>query len=195
MNVNLSARQLADPHLPERVERALRESGLEPGRLVLEITESVLMREGEATTAALHELKALGVRLAIDDFGTGYSSLGYLKRLPVDQLKVDRVFIDGIDRPDGGAPLVQAILEIGRVMGLEMTAEGVERAEQAEYLEAAGVDLAQGYYFARPAGAGQVGASLRGDPLPGPQEPPAGTPAEPVAPAPATGGRVPRHVG
>ncbi|MEW6583286.1 MAG: EAL domain-containing protein, partial [Actinomycetota bacterium] len=174
MNVNLSARQLADPRLVERVARALADSGLAPQRLVLEITESVLMSDTDGAVAALAALKELGVRVAIDDFGTGYSSLGYLERLPVDQLKVDRIFIEGIDRPDGEAPLVQAILEIGRVMGLEVTAEGVESAGQAEYLRAVGVDVAQGYYFARPVSAGQIRATLDGRPLPRGGEPAAG---------------------
>jgi diguanylate cyclase (GGDEF)-like protein/PAS domain S-box-containing protein len=162
MNVNLSARQLTDRLLPERVERALRESGLSPERLVLEITESILMSDTAATSEALASLKALGVRLAIDDFGTGYSSLAYLERLAVDQIKVDKAFIDGIDRTDGEASLMHAILEMGRAIGVEVIAEGVERADQASFLRAAGVDMAQGYYFARPASADQIKPILIG---------------------------------
>jgi diguanylate cyclase (GGDEF)-like protein/PAS domain S-box-containing protein len=160
MNVNVSARQLQDPELPGRVRRALRESGLAAERLVLEVTESVLMTDADASRVALAALRALGVRIAIDDFGTGYSSLGYLERIPVDQIKVDRIFIEGIDRPDGEAPLLQAILEIGRLMGLEVTAEGVERAGQARFLREAGVTLAQGYYFSRPLAPGRLRARL-----------------------------------
>ncbi|QIN79146.1 PAS domain S-box protein [Rubrobacter marinus] len=150
MSVNLSARQFEHPDLARDVARALRESGLEPGRLVLEITESVVMNDARSTVGTLGELKALGVRLAIDDFGTGYSSLSYLRRFPVDYLKVDRSFVDGIGEDPGDAVLVSGIVDLAHALGLNVVAEGVETQEQLALLRGMGCDLAQGYHFARP---------------------------------------------
>ena len=149
VSVNLSARQLHQPGVVADVAAALRRSGLDPSRLVLEITESVLMQDSDDTVSRLWELKKSGVRLAIDDFGTGYSSLGYLRRLPVDILKIDKTFVDGLGRPDEG-PLGEAVVNLGNTLGLTTVAEGVEGDEQLERLEALGCSLAQGYLFSPP---------------------------------------------
>jgi diguanylate cyclase (GGDEF)-like protein len=149
ISVNLSARQLQEDGLVERVDDALRSSGLEPARLVLEITESLVMLEARTIVARLRELKRLGVRLAIDDFGTGYSSLSYLLKLPVDILKIDKSFMDGLTQSPGAA-VVCGILELGKAMGLATVAEGIESADQVTALRAFGAQYAQGYHFSRP---------------------------------------------
>ena len=149
VSVNLSARQLQEPGLVGEVAAALRASGLDPARLVLEITESLVMIETRTVVGRLHDLKRLGVRLAIDDFGTGYSSLSYLQKLPVDILKIDKSFMDGL-AAGAGTALVRGIVELGKAMGLIMVAEGIEHAEQAAALRTFGAQYAQGYYFSRP---------------------------------------------
>jgi diguanylate cyclase (GGDEF)-like protein/PAS domain S-box-containing protein len=150
MAVNVSARQLTDPGLIDDVITALTESGLPPSLLVLELTESVLVDENEATASRLRELRAHGVQIAIDDFGTGYASLSYLRRLPIDILKVDRVFVREIVPGSSGAAFAEAIVAMGRSLGLTPVAEGIETAEQAGELTRMGCDLAQGYRFAPP---------------------------------------------
>jgi diguanylate cyclase (GGDEF)-like protein len=148
MNVNVSAVQLQVPEIVADVARALEISGLAPASLVLEVTESV-MADPEAV-ARVHEIKRLGVRIALDDFGTGYSSLSYLQRLPIDVLKIDKSFIDGIDRRTDRAVLASTIVRLGRSLGLVTVAEGVERADQLRTLESFGCDIVQGYLLARP---------------------------------------------
>ena len=161
--VNVSARQLHDPDLPGHVAGALAASGLPPAALLLEVTESVLLGDLDSTLARLHDLKALGVRLAVDDFGTGYSSLSYLGRYPFDVLKIDRSFVAGSAlRPDAAA-VVRAIVELGRNLGLETVAEGVETDGQAMLLAAMGCTFGQGYLWSRPLGAGDA-AGLVGQP-------------------------------
>jgi EAL domain-containing protein (putative c-di-GMP-specific phosphodiesterase class I) len=150
VNVNLSARQLQEPDLVQDVAAALRDSGLPPHRLALEITESVLMHDAAAAVGWLQELKALGVQLAIDDFGTGYSSLSYLRQFPVDTLKIDKSFVDGVDREAERATLASAIIDLGRTLGLKTVAEGIEQPTQVAELTALGCDVGQGYHFARP---------------------------------------------
>ncbi|MGH2556606.1 MAG: putative bifunctional diguanylate cyclase/phosphodiesterase [Actinomycetota bacterium] len=150
MSVNVSVQQLQDARLTERVQKALEAAGLDPPRLTLEITESVLMTNTEATLAVLHGLKALGVRLAIDDFGIGFSSLNYLRQLPVDVVKIDRSFVSGIASQSDEWALARGIVKLVHGLGLETVAEGVERADQRAHLQALGCHLAQGYYFARP---------------------------------------------
>ena len=161
VSVNLSARQFQHPDLLAEVGAALEVSGLEPSSLILEITESVLMQTTEATIGKLAELRDLGVRLAIDDFGTGYSSLGYLERFPVDILKIDKTFIDGVGEPGGRPVLARAILQLGRALGLQVVAEGVERRDQVVALRRLGCTRAQGYLFARPLPADAVEPLLR----------------------------------
>jgi diguanylate cyclase (GGDEF)-like protein/PAS domain S-box-containing protein len=147
--VNVSGRQLEDHGFIFDVADALERSGLVPERLVLEITESVLMRDPQAALERLGALRILGVRIAIDDFGTGYSSLAYLQRFPVNVLKIDKAFVAGVDEP-GGAALARAIVALGNALGLRTVAEGAETPEHAETLRALGCRYAQGYLFGRP---------------------------------------------
>ena len=150
VTVNISGRQLPDPGLPLTVARSLKASGLSPRCLVLEITETVIMQETESTLARLRELKRLGIRLAIDDFGTGYSSLSYLQRFPVDILKIDRAFTEGLLRGDHDAAFVRTIVSLAETLGLRTIAEGVEQWEQFEELASLGCDAVQGFLFSRP---------------------------------------------
>jgi diguanylate cyclase (GGDEF)-like protein/PAS domain S-box-containing protein len=147
MNVNLSGRQLEQPGLSEEIAAVLRETRLPPKLLILEITESVLMHDAELARRTLHELKALGVRIAIDDFGTGYSSLNYLRRFPIDGLKIDRSFISAMESGRDEAALVASILNLSRSLRLHTVAEGIERPEQLARLRVMGAELGQGYYF------------------------------------------------
>jgi diguanylate cyclase (GGDEF)-like protein/PAS domain S-box-containing protein len=151
ISVNLSTRQLLEPDLIERVVEVLRESTLDPSALVLEITEGALMQDVEQTSFKLHALKGVGARLALDDFGTGSSSLGHLRQFPIDVLKIDKSFVDGVAEPGSeAAALVRAILELARTLRLSTVAEGIELPEQHEQLAAAGCQWAQGYLFAKP---------------------------------------------
>ena len=162
--VNVSSRQLQDPGFVATVASALARSGLPARCLVLEVTESALLDDGDATSAAILEAKALGVRIALDDFGTGYSSLSHLRRFPIDVLKIDRSFVDGIDR---GArderTLVRSIVRLAHSLKLETVAEGVERNEQVVQLRAIGAKMGQGFYFARPMEADAFVEHLRGE--------------------------------
>ena len=148
--VNLSARHFCHPGLVDTVAGALRDSGLDPARLHLEITESAVMDEPEAAIEVMEELKALGVGLAIDDFGTGYSSLGYLKRFPVDALKVDRSFVGGLGSNLQDRTIAAAVVGLAHSLGLTAVAEGVETDQQLEELRALGCDSAQGFLWSRP---------------------------------------------
>jgi diguanylate cyclase (GGDEF)-like protein/PAS domain S-box-containing protein len=164
LSVNLSARQLQAPRLAEFVARTLRSTGVRPNDLVLEITESILVDDAERTIAKLHLLRELGVKLAIDDFGTGYSSLNYLRRLPVDVLKIDRSFVQGIGTESELAALTGAIVGIGRDLGLDTVAEGIEEPAQLEALRAMGCVLGQGFLFARPLPADELAELLAPSP-------------------------------
>jgi len=160
ISVNLSARQLQQPGLVEEIAAVLRETRLDPGALRLEITETVVMHDAPTTLAKLEALKALGVQLAIDDFGTGYSSLGYLKRFPVDTLKIDRSFVKGIGQNVEDSAIVRAVITVAKSLGLAVTAEGIESADQLEQLRSLGCDHGQGYYFAKPMPSDRVPALL-----------------------------------
>ncbi len=160
VTVNVSGRQLIDPALPSHVAAALAHAGLPPTRLTLEITESVLMHDTDVTLATLRALKALGVRLAVDDFGTGYSSLRYLQQFPVDVLKVDKSFVDGVAKGAQDAALARTIVALGDMLALRTVAEGVETAAQADALRAMGCEYGQGYLFARPLDAAGIRARL-----------------------------------
>jgi diguanylate cyclase (GGDEF)-like protein/PAS domain S-box-containing protein len=147
MAVNLSARQLRYPELVGEVEDALRQAALDPGSLTLEITESVLVEDGESSAGTLRRLKDLGVRLAIDDFGVGYSSLSYLGYLPVDQLKLDRVLIANLATDNKNLAIVRAVVDLGHALGIEVVAEGVETHGEFEELRKLGCDVGQGNYW------------------------------------------------
>jgi diguanylate cyclase (GGDEF)-like protein len=162
VTVNLSARQVTDPRIVDQVGAALAEAGLDPGRLVLEITETVLMQNRQAAVTNLERLKALGVRIAIDDFGTGYSSLAYLCTFPLDMLKVPREFVDALGRDANAEAVTRAVVELARALGLLTVAEGVESTDQQERVTELGCDLAQGYLFSRPVDAETVMAFMTG---------------------------------
>jgi EAL domain-containing protein (putative c-di-GMP-specific phosphodiesterase class I) len=157
ISVNLSPRQLAEPTLTEDVARVLHATGIDPASLWLEITENTLMRDAESAVHTLTELRSLGVRLAVDDFGTGYSSMSYLKRFPVQALKVDRTFVDGIGREPEDSAICTAVVSLAHALGLRAVAEGVETPEQLAELRTLGCELAQGYLFGRPAPAEEWG--------------------------------------
>ncbi|MGW2014836.1 aminotransferase class I/II-fold pyridoxal phosphate-dependent enzyme [Streptomyces sp. NPDC001927] len=160
-NVNVSARQFRDPGLLDDVRRTLSSSGLAPGSLVLELTETVLMRKDEQIRTTMRALRDLGVSLAIDDFGTGFSSLSYLREFPIDVLKVDKSFIDDITTDRQQVALVEGIVRIAEVLGLDVVAEGIEHEEQRELLAAMGCQYGQGFLFARPMTAHQAESFLR----------------------------------
>jgi EAL domain-containing protein (putative c-di-GMP-specific phosphodiesterase class I) len=148
--VNLSSRQFEHPDLIGSVERALRASAIDPDRLYLEITEQVVMDDVLANLRTLERLKALGVTLAIDDFGTGYSSLSHLRHFPVDVLKVDGSFVNGLGTDSDDLAIVDAIVRLAHTLGLRAIAEGVETMEQLEMVRKLGCDLAQGFHLSRP---------------------------------------------
>ncbi|HEV2054270.1 MAG TPA: EAL domain-containing protein [Methylomirabilota bacterium] len=156
MSVNLSAKQFQNPNLVQEVTQALTESDLDAASLKLEITESVVMQDAPATLAKLKELKNLGIRLAIDNFGTGYSSLGYLKRFPVDTLKIDRSFVKGLSKDGIDNAIVRAVVTVAKSLNMDVTAQGVETDQQRIELKALGCDRGQGFLFARPADAEHV---------------------------------------
>ena len=156
VGVNLAASQFERDLLPEEIAAILRETGLPPGRLQLEISENVLMRDDPRMLERLDALKTVGVRLAIDDFGTGYASLSYLKRLPVDCLKIDRSLIKGVAHDTEDTAIVRAVVTLAQSLGIVVTAEGVETAEQLYQLRALGCEQGQGYYFARPVAADRL---------------------------------------
>lgn len=160
VSVNVSSRQFRDGTLVETVAATLEETGLAAERLELEVTESLLLEDMEGTARILERLQLLGVRIALDDFGTGYSSLSYLKRFPFGVLKIDRSFVNGISDDPDDAALCEAIIQMAHVLNLKVIAEGVETAEQLEYLAARGVDLVQGYYYSRPLPAAEFLAYL-----------------------------------
>jgi EAL domain-containing protein (putative c-di-GMP-specific phosphodiesterase class I) len=165
ISVNVAAGQLRSSALLVDVARALAATALPPDRLQLEITEGAAMADAATTVVVLQELKDLGVRLALDDFGTGYSSLAYLKRFPVDALKIDRAFVDGLgEKAAHGAEdeaIVEVVLGVARALRLEVTAEGVETAAQLARLRVLGCAMAQGYLFARPLPATELAVLLR----------------------------------
>jgi EAL domain-containing protein (putative c-di-GMP-specific phosphodiesterase class I) len=148
--VNVSARQLQHPDFVLHVDEALAASGLDPSRLVLEITESVLIDTGDVEDR-LADLKERGVQIALDDFGTGYGSLAYLQRLPVDIVKIDRSFTARVDVDAAGEALLRAIVGLGNALGTRLVAEGIERASQGAVISALGCESGQGFHYGRPA--------------------------------------------
>jgi EAL domain-containing protein (putative c-di-GMP-specific phosphodiesterase class I) len=161
ISVNVSGVQFDQAEdLPAFVAMALADSGLPADRLCLEMTESVLMNDTEENLALLVRLKNIGVRLAIDDFGTGYSSLAYLRRFPVDTLKIDRSFVERITGPSGDAVLASTIVQLGQSLGMSTVAEGIEEYSQLLALRRMGCALGQGYYFAKPLPAAEAALLL-----------------------------------
>jgi EAL domain-containing protein (putative c-di-GMP-specific phosphodiesterase class I) len=156
MSVNVSAVQLERDRIVDDVYGALSTTGFDPSMLILELTESTLMNDVEATLARLNLLKTLGVRLAIDDFGTGYSSLSYLRQFPIDVLKIDQSFVSGMAETKESAAIVHTLVQLGKVLGLTTVAEGVESDQQRERLSAEGVNVGQGFLFSRPLDAADV---------------------------------------
>ena len=150
VSVNLSARSLHDPHLPELVEDALKATGAEPGQLTLEITESAIVLDPKRAEGVLARLSNMGVRLSIDDFGTGYTSLASIRRLPVNEIKIDKSFIIGMLADKKDAMIVRSVIELGHNLGLIVVAEGVETQATLDSLTALGCDEAQGYFISRP---------------------------------------------
>ena len=151
MSVNVSARQLQHPAFVDHVQEALRESGFPPECLTLELTESVLLSSGDRVEQQLHVLKQMGIMLALDDFGTGYASLAYLRRLPVDIVKIDRSFTQAIDGVHDDLVLLKGIVDLGNALGLKLVAEGIETEHQRRVIGELGCGSAQGFYFGRPA--------------------------------------------
>ncbi|HEX9992254.1 MAG TPA: EAL domain-containing protein [Acidimicrobiales bacterium] len=160
LSVNLSARSLLDGHLPDDVATLVEESGVEPSRLTLEITESSFMSDSTRTHGVLTRLSDMGVQLAIDDFGTGYSSLSYLRRLPVDEIKIDRSFVTNMLVSENDSVIVHSIIDLARNLGLTVTAEGVEHREAWDQLAGLGCHRAQGYYLSRPQPVARLGQWL-----------------------------------
>ena len=157
--VNLSMQQLERRDLTDQVIAALRRTGVEPDRLELEVTETMLMRHAERVIANLEDLRALGITLAVDDFGSGFSSMIYLKRLPISRLKIDKTFIDQVTRDPADDAIARAIITLGRGLGLDVLAEGVETEEQADFLRREGCAEAQGYLFGQPMTADELVAA------------------------------------
>lgn len=166
VSVNLSARQLNEESLADDFGAILRDQGADPGRILLEVTETSLMADVETNLRVLRQLASLGLRVAVDDFGTGYSSLSQLTRLPVDVLKIDRAFVDGIDRHEESRTVIRAVIGLGRALGLKLVAEGVETEAQRLELRAYGCDLAQGYLFHRPLDEAAFAAAVDAGPMP-----------------------------
>jgi len=181
ISVNVSMRQLESDQLVEDVRDALHTSGLDPSMLILEVTESTLMRDSVATVARLNRLKQLGVKVAIDDFGTGYSSLAYLRQFPVDVLKIDRSFVADMSRSPDAAALIHTLIELGHTLGLVTLAEGIETHAQLEGLRAERCNLGQGFLFSGPVTALEIADLLEiahaGKPI---------TSVDPAASAPAS---------
>ncbi len=179
MSVNLSSKQFMQANLIQQIRQILSETGLEPGCLRLEITESVIMEKAETTSKMLKQLKSLGVQLSIDDFGTGYSSLSYLHHFPVDTLKVDRSFVSRMDADGGKSEIVRTIITLAHNLGMKVVAEGVETAHQQKQLTILQCEYGQGYLFSRPVIADLAGALIA-------KEPPAFTAATTNTSAPRT---------
>jgi EAL domain-containing protein (putative c-di-GMP-specific phosphodiesterase class I) len=168
VSVNLSARQLQQPRLAQEIAQTLRACEVDPNGLELEITESIIMEYDEIILAKLEELKRLGVRLGIDDFGTGYSSLSHLNRLPIDVLKIDRSFIEGLNKDTKAGLITSATINLAHALNLEVVAEGVETVEQLAQLRKLRCDMAQGYYFSKPLTNEEISSLMKTGLLPNP---------------------------
>jgi EAL domain-containing protein (putative c-di-GMP-specific phosphodiesterase class I) len=160
LRVNVSARQLTEPGLAATVTAALAESGLPPERLCLEVTESVVLEDGDRCVAALQTLRDIGVVVALDDFGTGYCSLSYLRRPPIDELKIDRSFVRGLGDEADDDSIVTSVIDLARSLGVSVVAEGVETEQQLARLREGGCDTMQGFLFSRPVPAASIAALM-----------------------------------
>jgi EAL domain-containing protein (putative c-di-GMP-specific phosphodiesterase class I) len=163
ISVNISAHQLVDGELPAVVRGALHDAGIAPHRLTLEITEGLLVEDGERMQLQLRELRQIGVGLAVDDFGTGYSALSYLRSFPLDVLKIDRSFVAGIDHDPDRARLVRDIVEMAHNLGLTVVTEGIEEPGEATLLRDLRSDYGQGYWFSRPVDPATIDRLLSGE--------------------------------
>ena len=163
MAVNLSAQQFQQSSLATSILQTLEETGIEPQYLELEITESAAMRDVQLTTSTLSRLVDLGVQIAMDDFGTGYSSLSVIKHFPLHTLKIDQSFVRDAPHNSSDVAIANAVAALGRGLGLKVLAEGVETAEQVQFLRAIQCDFAQGYYFSRPLSPEAIASLLRGN--------------------------------
>jgi EAL domain-containing protein (putative c-di-GMP-specific phosphodiesterase class I) len=159
--VNLSPRQFLHRHLIDDIVKVIKETNADTSCLELEITESTVMHNAQRAAALLAQLKEMGIRVAIDDFGTGYSSLAYLKRFPIDSLKIDRSFVADVPGDSGNTAITQAIMAMAHSLGLKVIAEGVESEEQFAFLRAHGCEELQGYFFSKPVTAEEATAMLR----------------------------------
>jgi EAL domain-containing protein (putative c-di-GMP-specific phosphodiesterase class I) len=164
VNVNLSAMQLRHPGLKECIISALSESGVDPQSLTLELTESAALADLDAAARVLRQLRRIGVRLALDDFGTGHSSLGYLHRLPVHDVKIDRTFVAGLGNDRVATAIVAAVASVASAVGMTVTAEGIETAKQLRTVGALGCDLGQGHFIGRPQSAAAITALFAATP-------------------------------
>jgi EAL domain-containing protein (putative c-di-GMP-specific phosphodiesterase class I) len=162
LNINISGKHFGQPLLLSQVTRALGDSGLHPESLNIEITESALMDNPAMAEEVLKQLKILGTKVCIDDFGTGYSSLSYLQRFPIDVVKVDRSFIDGVEGNLDSQAIVRTVFTLGQSLGLKVVAEGVETPDQLAFLEREGCRYVQGFLFYKPLSAGEVDELLSG---------------------------------
>ena len=160
MAVNISAQQFYAAGFLDELHAALRETGLDPGGLELEITESVMMQRIQQVAELLDAVRALGVHLSVDDFGTGYSSLAYLKRLPIDNLKIDRSFVHDVPGDPDDVTIVRAVIALAHKLDMQVVAEGVENEAQLEFLREEGCDEIQGYLVSRPVPAEQLAELL-----------------------------------
>jgi EAL domain-containing protein (putative c-di-GMP-specific phosphodiesterase class I) len=148
--INLSNRQFRQEELPELVERALADTGANPATFIFEMTESMVMHDVDSALLSLRSLKKLGIELSLDDFGTGYSSLSYLRRFPIDEVKIDRSFVNELHQNEDDAAIAAAVVAMAHTLGLRVVAEGVELAEQLVVLERLKCEQAQGYFLGRP---------------------------------------------
>lgn len=156
MSINRSARQLLHPDIESHVVGALRDTGIDPERIILEITESALFEDLDRVLGTIARVHALGVRLALDDFGTGYPSLTYLRKIPADVLKIDQTFIAELDQRGSDSSLVSMLIALGYSLDLEIVAEGIQTPEQRDELLVLGCTTGQGFYFAKPLPAGEI---------------------------------------
>jgi EAL domain-containing protein (putative c-di-GMP-specific phosphodiesterase class I) len=161
VSVNVAPRQLVQPDFAATVARALETTGANPRQLCLEITEAALIQDFDTVRRALAKVREMGVRLAIDDFGTGYSSVGYVRQFPLDSVKIDKSFVQGLTAGAEDAAIAQAIIKMAHALGLSTVAEGVENAEELARLQHLGCDLVQGFYFSAPLSADAVDGLMR----------------------------------